>query len=250
MGQAEPVKTQDLFEPMSAPTLTKADRWLAAEYALGVLDGAQLEQAKTRYEQDVLFRDSVDQWHHEFSPMLDDVDSFKPSADVWRAIEADIGPPPATRDTSPGLWTSLVFWRGLSLATSALAIACLAILLFFSNWSRDSGQSLVATLNANGTAPEFVVRYDQANGALLINVTSSQNTQTRVPELWIIPDDGVPRSLGVLEQDRSLRVIIPQDQKEFITDGSILAISLEPQGGSPTGQPTGPVLASGTLLNL
>lgn len=235
---------------MSAPTLTKADRWLAAEYALGVLDGAQLEQAKTRYGLDAQFRDAVDQWHNEFSPMLDDVDPFKPSSSVWAAIEADIGPPPAMRETAPGLWTSLIFWRGLSLTTSALAIACLVVLAFLSDGSRDPGQSLVATLNAAGTAPEFVVRYDQTIGTLLINVASSQDTETRVPELWIIPDDGVPRSLGVLGQDRSLRVIVPQDQKRFITDGSVLAISLEPQGGSPTGQPTGPVLASGTLLDL
>ena len=32
--------------------------------------------------------------------------------------------------------------------------------------------------------------------------------------------------------------------------GSTLAISIEPRGGSPTGQPTGPVVAAGTLERL
>jgi len=73
---------------------------------------------------------------------------------------------------------------------------------------------------------------------------------TRVPELWLIPADGKPRPLGILRADRAVTITIPPALVPHATSNAVLAVSLEPQGGSPTGQPTGPVIATGKLTLL
>ncbi len=73
---------------------------------------------------------------------------------------------------------------------------------------------------------------------------------TRVPELWLIPADGKPRPLGLLSADRPVTIAIPAELRAQAIGDAVLAVSLEPPGGSPTGQPTGPVIASGKLTTL
>ena len=75
----------------------------------------------------------------------------------------------------------------------------------------------------------------------------AEEAEARVPELWLIPSDGVPRSLGLLDPSADQVIVIPEALLPEARRGATLAISLEPEGGSPTGQPTGPVIAAGTL---
>ena len=70
---------------------------------------------------------------------------------------------------------------------------------------------------------------------------------TRVPELWLIPADGKPRPVGLLHADQTVTLTLPPDLAVFAKNNAVLAVSLEPPGGSPTGQPTGPVIATGKL---
>jgi anti-sigma-K factor RskA len=69
-------------------------------------------------------------------------------------------------------------------------------------------------------------------------------------ELWAITADGKPISLGVIPADGSGKIELSEVQKVLITKPIALAVSLEPKGGSPTGQPTGPVLYQGALAAL
>ena len=73
---------------------------------------------------------------------------------------------------------------------------------------------------------------------------------TRVPELWLIPADGKPRPLGLLRADRTVTIAIPPEFARQTASNAVLAVSLEPPGGSPTGQPTGPVIGTGKLTSL
>jgi anti-sigma-K factor RskA len=63
-------------------------------------------------------------------------------------------------------------------------------------------------------------------------------------ELWSLPPQGAPRSLGLIAADKATVV-----QRGKVLDGTAaFAVSLEPAGGSPTGAPTGPVLYVGKLV--
>ena len=66
-------------------------------------------------------------------------------------------------------------------------------------------------------------------------------------QLWMIGGDGVPKPMGLLAAEGTSRMTLAADQRRQLADGMTLAVSVEPAGGSPTGKPTGPVVASGKL---
>jgi len=233
--------------------LDDKDRWLAAEYALGVLERDDLRAAEQRVDNDPAFRKAVEDWQQQMTPMLNEVAPVAPPAAVWEKIEARTSGEGSGQTT--GLWDSLSFWRGLSGVSAGLATAALGALLFlpgigvFTSPS-DGGRPLIATLTAKGEAPAFVARFDPATGALFVRTSLGAAAETRVPELWLIPGDGVPRSLGLLAEAGSGDLVLTRDNRSVLGDGITLAVSLEPAGGSPTGAPTGPVIASGKLQPL
>jgi len=55
------------------------------------------------------------------------------------------------------------------------------------------------------------------------------------------------RSLGLVSIDKAHTVEVPADLRAALAAGSVLAITLEPPGGSPHGAPTGPIIAKGSV---
>jgi len=113
-----------------------------------------------------------------------------------------------------------------------------------------STKPLVASLTQSGDAPAFVAQYDPIKQALLIR-TTVQDTDEKVPEIWLIPAqgdrEGEVLSLGVMNENAPDEVKISDDFLDLIGEGGTLAITMEPPGGSPTGVATGPVIALGKL---
>jgi anti-sigma-K factor RskA len=91
----------------------------------------------------------------------------------------------------------------------------------------------------------FVAVVDPQSHVIVVTPASVAKTKDRSPELWLIPAGGKPIALGLAAFGRSVRL----NPKVQIGDPAraILAVSMEPLGGSPTGQPTGPVVATGAL---
>ena len=81
-------------------------------------------------------------------------------------------------------------------------------------------------------------------------LSSAKIEQNRSLEMWVIPSDGKPVSLGVVPAGGDGEIRLSRAQKALIGESITLAISLEPEGGSPTGRPTGPVLYQGVLTAL
>ena len=78
-------------------------------------------------------------------------------------------------------------------------------------------------------------------------VPAPADTEGRVTELWLIPAGEAPRSLGLLPAGKSSEIVIADDLRRALVEGSTLAVSLEPAGGSPIGAPTGPIIAKGGI---
>jgi anti-sigma-K factor RskA len=130
---------------------------------------------------------------------------------------------------------------------SALAAACLAVLLYLSAGSQQA--ALVASIEGQGQRI-FVASVDVKRATVTVMPVAYRPDPTRVPELRLIPSGGKPLPLGVLTADRPAQIAIPPALADQARRDAILAVSLEPPGGSPTGQPTGPVIGSGKLTNL
>lgn len=220
-----------------------ADELLAAEYALGVLTVTERTAAAQRVARDRSFATLVAAWEERLAPWTAELSEVVPPPHIWERIAAQLSSAPRSR---PNFWQNVVLWRSFGIA-SALAAACLAVLLYLSAASQQA--ALVASIEEGGQ-PMFVAVIDIKHGAIAVVPAAYRPDPTRVPELWLIPPGGKPLPLGVLPSDRPAQIAIPDTFANQATRDASLAVSLEPPGGSPTGEPTGPVIGSGKLTNL
>ncbi len=216
------------------------DELLAAEYALGVLAHEARTAAARRIVREPSFARRVVAWEARLAPWAGDVAPVNPPHSVWERINASL---PSER----GWLDSVAFWRGMAFGTGALAAACLGALLY--TGVITARPPLVASLEGGGKYT-FVATIDPRQNAVIVVPAGYTAEAQRVPELWIIPPGQKPRSLGLVDPDKPITLVIPPDLRAQATTQAVLAISLEPPGGSPTGLPTGPVIATGKLVNL
>ena len=220
------------------------DEWLAAEYALGVLEGEERALAERRLARERGFAELVAQWQQRLAPWAGEIAEVQPPSEVWRRILAQLPSQPAPRLP---LWQNLKFWRRFAFASGALAAACIGALVYLGTLAREP--LLVAALEGNGRHA-LVATIDPRQATVLAVPANLVVTGNRVPELWLIVPGKDPRALGVIDAKKPVALVIPARLMADATTQAALAISLEPPGGSPTGQPTGPVIAVGKLTKL
>lgn len=215
---------------------------LAAEYVLGTLDGpARLRMQRLITDRaDVRF--AVWRWERSLNDLALGVKPARPPRRVWKGIRSRIDP--ARSGKAGTRWSWRGFWVALP---TAIAAAWLAVVLLP---TPDAGRmAVIADQNAQAL---WVVSADLAQGILRtqgVNIPDIDPANSF--ELWLLPDEGPPLSLGLLPlDDGAIETQIPDQLLAALTAASRLAISLEPAGGSPTGQPTGPVLYQASLVSI
>jgi anti-sigma-K factor RskA len=223
------------------------DNAMAAEYALGVLPHAERQTFARRLESDAALRDKVRFWEMHFASLAEEIAPATPPAHLRGAIEKTLfaaGTTPAT-----GWWQSLALWRGVSLASLAGLVVAVGLLARGPETAPEPGPSLVSELRSETGAVNLVVLYDARKGELRLNRTQGTAATGRDFELWLIEGGNAPVSLGVLPA--SATGILPvREALRAKLENSVLAISDEPAGGSPTGQATGTVLATGKVTEI
>lgn len=236
-------------DPMDLPD--GSDDALAMDFALGALDRDQRRAAERRMRSDPVFRALVEGWQRDLSPLDAETPPLAPPPAVWEAITAEIAPakpaPAPAASSRAGLWDSLALWRGLAFAgTAAAAIAISQVGPSPAAPGAPPPLLVAALADADGT-PLLSAAYDPVRGAVVLTPATQRDDAGKSPELWVIEGDKPPRSLGVIDIRGPNKHAISSKQLVGLAPGSVLAISIEPLGGSPTGQPTGPVVATGKL---
>lgn len=218
---------------------------LAAEYVLGTLRGRARARFEALAQDDRALAVIVAQWEAQLTPLAEGLAPVEPPARVWRAIAARIAKRHAQQEPAPGLWSSLTFWRLLGSGLAVTATVLLALTLSLRP-ATPIAPELVAVLSTPEQVVKMVVEKSQ-EGALRVHMVRPWAAMEGTDlELWVIPADGKPRSLGVVPYDRDSDVR-RANLEVTLSDGVAFAISQEPRGGSPTGAPTGPVLCSGAI---
>jgi anti-sigma-K factor RskA len=114
--------------------------------------------------------------------------------------------------------------------------------------------TLVVVLAGQDAKPVLIATARRADRVLTLKpIAPLTVAPDRALELWMLPESGNPRSLGLLAAvppTNVVRVTLPAAAEAALQNVPALAISLEPAGGSPTGLPTGPVLYSGPVQRL
>jgi anti-sigma-K factor RskA len=222
--------------------LPLADR-LAAEYVLGTLRGGARRRFDTLLPAHPLLRTAVTDWQARLAPLTDSVPAVEPSAQLWARIEQRL----FGAETQAGVpwWRRLGLWQGLATTATVAAIG-LGVLL---NQPQPVQPPIVIVLNANpdavGVVPaRFVASLTPDGRALVLRpVDAVALDASRALELWAVPGQGAPRSLGLVRPDQATTVL----RTQLLDNTAAFAVSLEPAGGSPTGSPTGPILSLGRL---
>ncbi len=225
------------------------DDLLAGELALGLLEGPERSEAEARAEADPAFAALVEAWRERLAPMLT-ASPEAPPEHIWDAIQAQlaVNDKPAPSDAERALRR----WRAFAVASSALA-ASLALVLVTRSPPPQAPPprveapipNMVATLEGEQGLAIVTIAADPA-GRLLVTPVRLP-AERGVPELWIIPEDGKPRSLGIIRAEGPSAMIVAPGHRPHVHRDATFAISREPAGGSPTGLPTGPVIASGKI---
>ncbi len=228
-------------------TIDPADRGklVAAEYVLGVLGAEERREVERRLMHEPALAAEVAFWEERLGVLADAVAPVAPPQHTWSRIEAAVASPQAARPAS--LWENLAFWRGFGVASATLAAASIAALVYI-GLVPATRAPLMATLAGSSGQPNVVAAV--TGNDLLVVPAALLTNDPRAVELWLILPNQRPHSLGLIHPGQAMRLTIPPDLAGRLTPDAALAISLEPPGGSPTGQPTGPVIASGKLTGL
>ena len=231
---------------------------LAAQYVTGTLRGA----ARRRFESLLLghpgLRDAVGDWRALLMPLTAVVATEAPPDHTWATIELRLWPAAAALTTalsSPvqaaaAWWRGLAFWRAAS-GLATLAAVGLALLLANPAAQQPPVVIVLQGTEAGGPTLTTIVASVSADGRALVAqpIQPVALAADKVLELWAVPPQGAPRSLGlisaagstVIRRDKLPRALLDKNST------AALAVSVEPPGGSPTGTPTGPVVFAGKL---
>jgi anti-sigma-K factor RskA len=228
-----------------------SDDIVAAEYVLGVTEAAERSATARRIDADAAFARLVDSWEVHFSPLASAYQLVEPASSVKTAIDRRLFSAVAVSQAPAGggLWSNLAFWRGLAAAAVAAFVLYLAMPFLYPPAVLPQNR-LVASLAAEGSDVRYLVVYDGTHGDVALSHVSGERGAGHDFELWMIEGKNPPVSMGVIPAGDTAHVSVKPETKKKLDKGAVLAISLEPTGGSPTGQPTGPVVAAGDLKSI
>jgi anti-sigma-K factor RskA len=211
----------------------------AAELALGLLEGDERAAALRRLLADPAFAREVEGWRDRMAGLFEDYAEVPAPDSVAARLAAPGARVPAR-------------WPVLALATALAA----TIGLFFVTRPGPAPLPIPQIAQPHGMMVASLMMTDKSTSVpAVIDMTTGE---MRIPhadmapgdksaQLWMIGDDGVPKPMGLLAPSGTSRMTLAADQRRQLAAGVTLAVSVEPVGGSPTGKPTGPVVASGKL---
>ncbi len=243
----------------------KLHRLLAAEYVLGLLRGP----ARRRFERLAATRAEImaEQrfWESRFAVLGTALPPVDAPERIWTNLAHQISVVETTKVTpikratpaAPNVPKAASPWRivaGLAVAAAVVAVVLVG--------QRNAPPASVtpATTPTQGTSPTYVALLKMPEGDMQwtvsiapahgsLNIAAAGTVPAAVEghsvELWWLSPNG-PVAIGVVPVSGNGSLALPKDM-EGATDLK-LALSLEPVGGSPTGQPTGPVLTSAAAV--
>ena len=243
----------------------RADR-LASEYVLGTLRGPARRRFETLLPAHPMLRRAVKRWEERLVVLAASQPGVEPPPRVWQRIEQRLFSPQTSVQTSTqtstqtaaqtapqrsSLWQGLALWRTLSFMATAAVLALVVI----PQPLPAPQPPIVIVLQANpavaeaaqvalGVQASFVASVSADGRALVLRPLGDLALQPqRALQLWAVPPQGAPRSLGLVQAAGTTTVL----RAQLLQDVAAFAVSVEPTGGSPTGAPTGPIVSVGSI---
>jgi len=253
---------------------------IAGVYALGTLRGPARAWVERRLRHDAVLCGEITGWQDQLARWVERLAPMAPREEVWLVLERrlvaplampvavapiavaplPVGPeavdPDAPTVIAPGrappvmaprARDPLAFWRRTASVALAAALA-LAIGLGLLLMPAPTPTHTAVFADAQGR-PVWIIDARLPEGVLGIRALPlAAPPPGRSYELWLLPSGGAPISLGLLPASGSADLVLGTDLPNRLLTAAGMAVSLEPAGGSPTGQPTGPVVFQAVLI--
>jgi anti-sigma-K factor RskA len=230
-------------------TVSPDDDFAAAEYALGTLDATERATLAARRLREPELDEAIGAWEARLAPLAEAAPEIEPPGDLLPAIEARIrgAAPEASEGTVVvALERRIRRWRAAAIAASLVA-ALLAIGFTARETSRQAiPREYVAILQKDPASPAFEVTVNLDKQELTVRPVAAQALPGKSYELWLIDAKLGPRSLGVIGDTPRGANLSAYDPA--VVAGATYAVTVEPPGGSPTGQPSGAPVFVGKLI--
>lgn len=227
---------------------------IADDYVLGLLDEAETAEVEAELQRNAALSQAVAAARERFLPLDMTAAPADLPADLWARIETqlsrqqpmDVVTAPAAEMVRPDaaaandnrVWR----WRAGALAGLAASLILAAGLTF--SLTRTVEPLVVAVLVNEAGDVQAVVEDFGSERAVIRLLNDLSVPDDRTMQVWTLPSrDMGPVSMGLLDERRSARLDPPP--LPLPQDAQLYEITLEPKGGSPTGRPTGPILAKG-----
>jgi anti-sigma-K factor RskA len=225
---------------------------IAGEYVLGTLDAAERASVAARRLRESALDAAIIAWESKLAPLSELVAAVTPPSDTFAKIESRID----GSETGPygsaaiiDLRRRLKIWRGTAIAASAIAASLVVAFGARELQPKPKQQNLVAVLQKDAASPAFLVTVNIEDRVMTVQPVAAKPETGKSYELWLVQDSlGAPRSLGVINGPKAVSRATLAAYTPNVIESATFAVSLEPEGGSPTGKPTGPVVFAGKLI--
>jgi anti-sigma-K factor RskA len=214
---------------------------LCAEYLLGTLRGGARRRFEAALQAEPLVALRLRHWETTATPRYSQMIELQPPASAWRKLERELD---LTRFRPPW-YRRAGFWQGWAAAASAAALLVLALALR-PPVAPEGGTEIAQLAPQQGGARVHAERLADGRTLRLRAERPLQAGPNQSFELWVIAPGAAPVSLAVLGS-LDARVTLPAELAQRLVAGATLAVSAEPAGGSPTGQPTGAIVLVGRI---
>jgi anti-sigma-K factor RskA len=225
-----------------------------AEYVLGVLDADTRAEVAREVETIDEAAVAVALWQRRLMPLAETIDKVEPGQYVWARIREALqldATTPARPQPRAGLWNNLALWHWLGLGATAVAVALLVVVSLPRPTSVPAvvqAGYMAATIQQDNGSTGWTATMDLQHARIVVvPATPVAFEQGRAPELWLIPAGGKPISVGMIDREKPTTIALDPSTLAKLGPTAALAVSVEPIGGSPTGQPTGAVIGKGAI---
>lgn len=239
---------------MSTPDPEDGDRnhLRYAEYVLGVLDA----DARAAVAHEMATSDeaaaAVALWQTRLAPLVETLPEVAPPDEVWARIRHALNWEVASqRRVLPSFWSNVRLWQWIGVGATLVAAACVVLLVIAPVRKAPEGVRaalMVSSLRQDNGVADWTATLDlDRKQVVVVPAASASIARDRSVQLWLIPAGQAPISIGVFRADTTTVLPLAATLLARLEPTAALAVSVEPLGGSPTGQPTGPVIAKGAI---
>ncbi len=235
------------------------DRSLAAaEYVLGTLDAQDHAALHAQLDVDAALRAEVYAWQDRLQPLAARVPAADPDAALWHQIASRLNAAEAPAPIEPAralqpaanddLWRQLRRWRATALVGMAASLLLASALVLR---PADEPVRYITLLQAPDTQlTGWVVESIAGDRIRLVPIVAGAAVPDgKTLQFWTKAQGAArPTSLGLVQP--GARVELPVLRAQGVGEQQLFELTLEPEGGSPTGLPTGPILYVGRSVRL